>query len=134
MTDPGAKREGTVLVRRKILACEDDALLLWALGEELNQAGYDVTLVPDGEAALALLVGEDFDAAVLDYQLPGLNGLQILDALDRENRKLPVVMISGNESRELRAEANRRGIVDLMEKPLAFDRLRDLLGRIPGRA
>jgi DNA-binding NtrC family response regulator len=43
-------------------------------------------------------------------------------------------MITGHESRELRAEARRRGVLDMIDKPLAFDRLTTALSAIPGRA
>ena len=81
------------------------------LGSEHDIKGF--TLPAD---ALAALAKEHPDIIFLDYQMPGMNGLEVLDQLQSRGIDVPVVMCSSEPVESLRAEALRRGAIDYISK------------------
>ena len=70
------------MVTQNILVVDDDADFCASCAEVLRTAGYGVYEAHDGHAAISLLQSEDIGAVLLDVNMPGLNGLELLDALD----------------------------------------------------
>ena len=64
--------------RKKILVVEDDSLFLWSLVSFLNREGYEVSPVKSGESALDIARSQSFDLIISDFQLPGLNGRELI--------------------------------------------------------
>ena len=79
-----------------ILLVDDDELVRASGTSSLRRAGYDVVQAADGEEALALLVeAGPFDLMVTDYAMPGLSGLDLIDAARRRKPRMPVLMVTG---------------------------------------
>ncbi len=108
-----------------ILLVDDDAAVRNALKFSLEMEGFSVRLYPTPEA---LLAESDLPAGgclVIDYRMPEIDGLELVERLRHRGVALPVLLISGRVTRSLRERASGLGIRDVLEKPLS-----DLAGSI----
>lgn len=104
--------------KRKILWADDEIDLLRSHLLYLNERGYEVTPVSNGEDALALLQQEHFDIVLLDEMMPGLDGLSTLEQLKERDPNVPVIMITKSEEEHLMDDAIGRRIDDYLTKPV----------------
>jgi CheY-like chemotaxis protein len=84
-TDPGWR----------LLICDDSATERTSLAQILRREGYDVDEAADGAAALVLLKARQYDLILLDLQMPGVDGFDVLAHVQRHKPDLPVVVLSG---------------------------------------
>jgi two-component system response regulator FixJ len=110
--------------RPSILLVEDDPAVVNALKFSLELEGFDVSAYADGETLLATRPLPETGCLVLDYNLPGMDGLNLLERLRTANVTLPAILITTNPRNALRARAALAG-VQIIEKPLLTDALRD---------
>jgi len=111
----------------RLLLVEDDATIAAYVAKGMKEAGLSVVHAPDGPAGLELAIGEDFDVAVIDIMLPGLDGLSIIDEVRRRQIRLPVLILSAKRSVDERVEGLKKGGDDYLTKPFAFS---ELLARV----
>jgi len=111
----------------RILIIEDDAKTALALREGLRGEGYDAALARTGEEGLSELKAGVFDLIVLDWMLPGRDGIELLEALRTRNTKPPVLLLTARDAIEDRVLGLDRGADDYLVKPFAFA---ELLARI----
>lgn len=102
----------------KILWADDEIQLLKPHVMFLEQKGYEVTTTNSGNEALDLLKDNFFDILFLDENMPGLSGLEVLDAIKMTKPNLPVVMITKSEEESIMEEAIGSNIVDYLIKPV----------------
>lgn len=100
-----------------MLVAEDEEHLGVLLVQYLRGRGYEVTLVRDGPAAAAALREGTFDAAVVDVQMPGADGFEVLAVARGTARPAEVVVASGNATRETAVAALRGGAHGVVAKP-----------------
>lgn len=112
------------LQRPAILLVEDDPAVVNALTFSLELEGFDVCAYADGEALLASTPLPTRGCLVLDYNLPGIDGLDLLERLRAAEVNLPAILITTNPRRALRLQAAIAG-AQIIEKPLLTDALRD---------
>jgi DNA-binding NtrC family response regulator len=112
---------------KKILIADDDEETLGALSRML--AGYDVVSAGDGKAALELTVSEKPDILLLDVDMPGLNGLEVLGKVMAMSRKPLVIMITGDASTETVSKALAIGVFSYIIKPFEKDEVLDQVKR-----
>ncbi|MEW6252596.1 MAG: response regulator transcription factor [Planctomycetota bacterium] len=121
----------------RILLVEDDRLLGDGLAAGLNQAGYAVEWLRDGEAAVAALSAESFAAVVLDLGLPRRDGLSVLQWLRGRHDATPVLILTARDQLEDKVRGLDLGADDYVLKPFDLDeiaaRLRALVRRAHGR-
>ncbi|MCG6951274.1 MAG: response regulator transcription factor [Betaproteobacteria bacterium] len=110
----------------RILLIEDDARLAAMVAEYLGDAGLRVTIAPAGEAGLARLAREPFDAVVLDLMLPDIDGLEVCRRL-RASSDLPVLMLTARGDAADRIVGLELGADDYLPKPFEP---RELLARL----
>ncbi|MEP7040017.1 MAG: response regulator transcription factor [Chloroflexota bacterium] len=103
-------------MRARILIVEDEPQLRGLLRLYLERAGYAVTDVRDGAAALAAFAADGADLVVLDLMLPGMQGEAVLEAL-REEADVPILITSAKRSDAERIAGLRRGADDYLAKP-----------------
>jgi two-component system, OmpR family, copper resistance phosphate regulon response regulator CusR len=119
-----------------VLVVEDERKLLRNLQRGLEAAGYTVAAAATGDEAQALLATQTFDCLVLDWMLPGRDGLELLADQRRAGDRTPVLLLTARDAVEDRVQGLDRGADDYLVKPFAFAellaRLRALLRR--GRA
>ncbi len=85
----------SVLPKRRILCVDDEEEILTVLCEMLTESGFRVLCESDAERARQMVHSLDVDAVVLDYQMPGCNGLELASAIRASKPGLPIVMFSG---------------------------------------
>lgn len=104
----------------KILIVDDDEGLLHFLQRFFEKQGYGVRTCNSGHAALAVMAGEQFDLILLDYKMPGLNGLETLKEVRKLQIKTPVIIMTAYGTTDTAIEAMKMGAYDYLLKP--FDR------------
>ncbi|MGH7134471.1 MAG: sigma-54-dependent transcriptional regulator, partial [Pirellulales bacterium] len=113
----------------KILIVDDEANVLIAFEKMLSVAGHAVLVSRSGERALELVGQEHPDAVVLDVRMPGMNGLDALSALKREQPRLPIIVMTGQGTMETAIEATKRGAFDYLLKPFDPAAMLELIER-----
>jgi two-component system copper resistance phosphate regulon response regulator CusR len=117
----------------RLLIVEDEAKLLHGLAQGLRREGYEVVAAVSGEDGLRHALGQSFDGIVLDWMLPGRDGLQMLSELRRAGKTLPVLILTARDAIDDRVTGLDAGADDYLVKPFAFAellaRLRALLRR-----
>lgn len=80
---------------KSVLAIDDDPMARDIYRSILEGAGFDFASAPDGKAGLALFRARKFDCVILDIYMPGLSGLDLIEELDPEKSKIPIIAVSG---------------------------------------
>ena len=111
----------------KILIIEDDAKTANAIRTGLRGESYEAVAARTGNEGFSLLAAESFDLVVLDWMLPGRDGIEILKALRGRGAKTPVLLLTARDSVEDRVLGLDCGADDYLVKPFAFA---ELLARI----
>ncbi|MFM2121422.1 MAG: hypothetical protein RL722_2890 [Pseudomonadota bacterium] len=109
------------------LLIEDETVLAKNIVLYLQRFGHEVMAVETAEAGLAALDELRPDAVVLDFNLPGMDGLSALAQLRSRAPDLPVVMITGHGHVELAVEAMKAGAADFLTKPIVLAKLQVVL-------
>src|SRR6478609_8900035 len=107
----------------RILLAEDDSVLADGLTRSLRQSGYATDCVKNGQEADSALSTQDFDLLILDLGLPRMAGLEVLRRLRSRNSRLPVLILTANDSVEQRVKGLDLGADDFMAKPFALSEL-----------
>src|SRR5437870_469079 len=97
---------------------------------ELPRLGHEVTVCPDGKAALKALEKSTFDAAILDLRMPGLTGIEVLEQLKQVAPDTEAIVMTGHASMETAIEAVRLGAFDYLTKPCKLAEIEALLGKV----
>lgn len=113
----------------RLLLVDDDVNLGESLGDALEERGFEVVVVTEGEAALGLLAREHFDAALVDIRMPGLDGAATARLIHSLTPGLPVIMMTGYELDELARQALAEGAVAVLRKPLDIEQAVSLIER-----
>ena len=121
MTEPEV--EAPVPSKRRVLVVEDDAVVLGLLTKIIGEAGYDVVGAPTGEAALAELDKQLFDAVLLDLNLPGVQGMDVLSVGPTLQTDVPFIVMTAFGSVDTAVEAMKRGAFDYVSKPFRTEEL-----------
>jgi DNA-binding NtrC family response regulator len=106
-----------------ILIVDDEPLNLDLLDQELAELGYTVEKAGSGKAALEALVATPADLVLVDYQMPGMNGIEALGAIKKNYPALPVIIITAYGTIERAVEAIKCGADDFITKPFDPDHL-----------
>jgi two-component system OmpR family response regulator len=107
----------------RILLAEDDSVLADGLTRSLRQSGYATDCVKNGQEADSALSAQEFDLLILDLGLPKMAGLEVLRRLRARNSRLPVLILTANDSVDQRVKGLDLGADDFMAKPFALSEL-----------
>jgi two-component system, NtrC family, response regulator AtoC len=107
-----------------ILIIEDEAKMRRLLELNLGEDGFKTVSAPDAETGLRLLASEQVDLVLTDLKLPGMSGLELLQAVKRQNAALPVVVMTAFGSVETAVEAMKAGATDYVLKPFSLAEMR----------
>ncbi len=102
---------------------DDEPNIVRTVRSALKVEGYDVDSASDGPSALDKIATRAFDLALMDVQLPGMDGLQVLERARAQGVDTPVIVMSGHGTIETAVQATRLGAQDFLEKPLSTDKL-----------
>src|SRR3954464_9152829 len=117
----------------RILFADDEAHLRDLMQMELPRLGHDVTVCPDGSAALKALEKGSFDAALLDLKMPGLTGIEVLGKIKQISPETEVIILTGHATVDTAVQALRLGAFDYLTKPCKWAELEVILARIAER-
>lgn len=112
----------------RVLVVDDEPSLRLTLTEFLKRAGYEVLARADFESAL-LVRSAGFDVAVIDINLPGRSGIELLQEINSREPYVPVIMITGEPNLSTIPEIVRSGAYDFLAKPVVKDVLLKAVGR-----
>ena len=120
----------------RILVVEDDETLAEFISKGLREAGYVVDVTGDGRSGLEAAALRRPDLAVVDLNLPGLDGFSLIESLRQRGLRFPVLILSARRSVDDRVRGLHIGGDDFLTKPFAFAellaRVQALLRRVPG--
>lgn len=107
----------------KILVVDDEHLIRWSLEQNLKKQGYDIISAGTGEDALRLAREQQPDLVLLDIQLPGISGIEVLEKIKEFDEEIIVVMLTAHGGLETAVNAMRLGAYDYVSKPFNLDEL-----------
>jgi two-component system response regulator AtoC len=107
----------------RVLIIEDEKLIRWSLRQRLVDEGYTVDEAETGREGLAKLADHTYDVVTLDYKLPDITGLQVLQEIQPRDGELVVVMLTAYSNVEDAVEAMRLGAFDYVSKPFKMEEL-----------
>jgi DNA-binding NtrC family response regulator len=113
----------------QILVVDDEPLIRATLAEYLTQEGFEVCACGDGEEALQLVQERRFDVALCDVQLPGIDGIELLERLLKISPQTFVLLITAYATVENAVAAFQRGAHDYLMKPILLDDVRNKIRR-----
>ncbi len=114
----------------RILFVDDERPLQEFMRSELPRLGHEVTVCPDGRAAVKVLEKNTFDAAILDLRMPGMSGLEVLEHLKKVSPDTEAVVMTGHASMETAVEALRLGAFDYVTKPCKLAEIEAVLCKV----
>lgn len=107
----------------KILLVDDEVKFLKAVSDRLAIKGFDVTTATNGDDAVEAANKGGFDVAVLDLQMPGTDGAQVLKILKQNHKYIEIIMLTGHATVDSAVECTKLGAFKYLEKPYDFDKL-----------
>lgn len=111
----------------KLLYAEDEAAMSEAVVDILTYHKYSVDAVYDGEQALHYALSDAYDGIILDIMMPGMSGLEVLQALRRRGNTTPILLLTAKAEIEDRIQGLDMGADDYLPKPFAMG---ELLARV----
>ena len=117
----------------RILFADDEAHLRDLMTMELPRLGHEVTACPDGVAAAKAIEKGTFDVALLDINMPGLSGIEVLAKIKQASPDTAVIIMTGHATVDTAVQALRLGAFDYLTKPCKWAELEVLLSRVAER-
>lgn len=111
----------------KILIIDDNKLILKYLKESIIKMGYEALEAEDGESGLQLIRAENPDLVITDFQMPGIDGLEVLARIRKSNATLPVILLTGFGDVVLTIKSIQLGAFDYLEKPVDLNKLKSTI-------
>ena len=107
----------------KILVIDDEKSIRSTLKEILEHEGFEVDTAEDGAEALELIPKNAYEAVLCDIKMPEMDGIEVLEKIQKVKADLPVIMISGHGTIDTAVDAIKKGAFDFVEKPPDLNRL-----------
>lgn len=107
----------------RLLMVDDEIKFLERITERLKLKLFEITSAINGSEAIEAAKKGRFDVAVIDLQMPGIDGVQVLEILKKNHKYLEVIILSGHATIETAVTCTRLGAFKVLEKPCDFDKL-----------
>jgi DNA-binding NtrC family response regulator len=106
------------LLAAKILLVDDEEEFIDIMSQRLETRGLKVVTVQCGEEAVSIVADQNFDVAVVDLAMPGIDGIETLIQIKEERPDIEVIMLTGQATVQSGIEAMKHGAIDFLEKPV----------------
>jgi DNA-binding response OmpR family regulator len=107
----------------KILVVEDETGISKFLKQGLEEEHFEVTLASDGKSGLKLALSQPFDLLLLDWMLPGMNGIDVCTEFRKRNKTTPIIFLTAKDTIAETITGLKAGANDYIKKPFSFDEL-----------
>ena len=107
----------------KLLLVDDEVKFLESISKRLELKDFDVTSASNGREAIESAEKGFFDVAILDFQMPGMDGTQLLKILKGKHKYLEIIMLTGHATVDSAVECTKLGAFNYLEKPYDFEKL-----------
>lgn len=111
------------IMSEKVLLVDDEKDFLDIMSERMEARGMTVKTADSADQALKILEKESFDAIVMDFKMPGMDGIQALKNIKTRKPELQIILLTGYATVEKTVEAMKIGATDLLEKPADLEAL-----------
>ena len=122
-------QEAPVENKKKVLIVDDSSIIRNYLQKAISDK-YDVTPVSSGSDAINIIQSKKYDLILLDLMMPGVDGFGVLDFMKENNIVIPVVIISGDTTKETIDRAFTYNVIDMIEKPFSDKVIMNKIDRI----
>lgn len=102
----------------KVLLVDDEEEFIELMSQRLETKGLKVVAVTSGEKALVEIEDHNFDVAVVDLAMPGIDGIETLKQMKEKRGDIEVIMLTGQATVQSGIEAMKHGAIDFLEKPV----------------
>ena len=116
----------------KILLIDDETTQRNSLKGYLEHIGHIVSEADNADTGISLLDKEHYDVVITDFRMPGMNGLEVVQAVKKHNPLIEVLLVTAFGDIDLAVEAMKAGAYDFLTKPIELDQLELMLRRIDG--
>ncbi|MBW1642050.1 MAG: sigma-54-dependent Fis family transcriptional regulator, partial [Deltaproteobacteria bacterium] len=106
-----------------ILIVDDEPTIQQSLSGILSDEGFEISIASNGYEALQIIQKDSPDLVLLDIWMPGIDGIETLKEIKKENPNIQVIIITGHGTIETAVTATKLGAFDLIEKPLSIDKI-----------
>lgn len=111
-----------------VLVADDSSTMRKIILRSLQAVGVsEATEAGDGEEAIRLFKPGDFDLVLTDWNMPGKNGLEVIQAIRKQDAKVPIIMVTTEAEKSRVLEAIQAGVSDYLVKPFTAETLREKL-------
>lgn len=121
------------MIANRILIVDDEKNIRSALGDALAPLGYEIALAESGQRALELMRDPSIRLVLLDLKMPGIGGIDVLRRIERERPDLRVLILTAHGTVDTAVESMKRGAVDVLQKPVAMEELRQIVRHVMER-
>jgi DNA-binding response OmpR family regulator len=118
---------------KSVLIVDDEKNILLTLSQSLEALQLETDTARSGEEALAKLKEREFGLILLDFRMPGMDGMEVLRQVREIRPDIHVIMITAYGTIELAVEAMKLGAVDFIQKPFSPEEIRELVARVMDR-
>lgn len=113
--------------RIHLLMVDDEEKFLKRITQRLKLKFFEITSATNGVNAIEAAQKGRFDVAVIDLQMPGIDGVQVLEILKKNHKYLEVIILSGHATIQSAIDCTKLGAFKILEKPCEFDKLVDAI-------
>ena len=114
----------------RVLYADDETSIQELMRIELPRLGHEATVCPDGRTALAALDRTSYDCVIVDLDMPGVGGLEVVAHVRATSPDSETVIITGKSSVESAVAAVRQGVFDYLTKPCKLADIQSVLERV----
>jgi len=116
----------------KILLVDDDPNCLDAVDQILRRDGYETIKAEEGRSALELLIDNIVDLAIVDFNLPDIDGIHVINEIRRIYKNIPTIIMTSEMSKEVKLASLEAGAYSFVKKPIDIPIFRNIVAKAIG--